>query len=65
MSVHVLLILINEMGERDKMQGLPSILSFIVMSLINSGAQMLDSIKRMTLKYLKIAVWKRQDFSLF
>ena len=56
MSVHVLLILLNEMGERDKMQGLPSILSFIVISLINSGAQMLDSIKRMTLKYLKIAV---------
>ena len=25
MSVHVLLILLNEMGERDKMQGLSSI----------------------------------------
>ena len=28
MSVHVLLNLLNELGTRDKMQGLPSILSF-------------------------------------
>ena len=27
MSVHVLLILLNELGKRDKMRGLPSILS--------------------------------------
>ena len=27
MSVHVLLNLLNELGKRDKMQGLPSILS--------------------------------------
>ena len=27
MSAHVLLILLNELGERDKMRGLPSILS--------------------------------------
>ena len=27
MSAHVLLNLLNEMGKRDKMQGLPSILS--------------------------------------
>ena len=28
MSAHVLLILLNELGKRDKMRGLPSILSF-------------------------------------
>ena len=28
MSAHVLLNLLNEMGKRDKMRGLPSILSF-------------------------------------
>ena len=27
MSIHVLLKLVNELGKRDKMQGLPSILS--------------------------------------
>ena len=27
MSAHVLLILLNELGKRDKMRGLPSILS--------------------------------------
>ena len=29
MSAHVLLNLLNELGERDKMRGLPSILSII------------------------------------
>ena len=29
MSVHVLLILLNEMGKKDKMRGLPSIISFV------------------------------------
>ena len=28
MSVHVLLNLLNELGKRDQMRGLPSILSF-------------------------------------
>ena len=28
MSAHVLLNLLNELGKRDKMRGLPSILSF-------------------------------------
>ena len=28
MSAHVLLSLLNELGKRDKMRGLPSILSF-------------------------------------
>ena len=36
MSAHVLLNLLNKLGKSDKMQGLPSILSFFSMSLINS-----------------------------
>ena len=37
MSVHVLLILLNELGKRDQMRGLPSILSlFMATSLLNS-----------------------------
>ena len=39
MSVHVLLNLLNELGKRDKMRGLPSILSFFATSLINSIIQ--------------------------
>ena len=40
MSAHVLLNLLNELGKRDKMQGLPSILYiFFATSLINSIKQ--------------------------
>ena len=39
MSAHVLLNLLNEFGKRDKMRGLPSILSLFSMSLINSIIQ--------------------------
>ena len=40
MSAHVLLNLLNELGKRDKMQGLLSILSlFFVIGLINSIIQ--------------------------
>ena len=39
MSVHVLLILLNELGKRDKMQGLPSIYLLFARSLINSIIQ--------------------------
>ena len=40
MSAHVLLDLLNELGKRDKMRGLPSILSFFfAASLINSIMQ--------------------------
>ena len=39
MSAHVLLNLLNELGKRDKMRGLPSILSLFAMSLINSIIQ--------------------------
>ena len=50
MSAHVLLNLLNELGKRDKMPGLPSILSpFRNKSnkFNNTRAQMLDSIYQM------------------
>ena len=61
MSAHVLLNLINELGKRDKMRGLPSILSLgnpRILSLFcnefnkfnNTRARMLDSIYHMTLR---------------
>ena len=39
MSAHVLLNLLNELRKRDKMQGLPSILSHFHISLTNSIIQ--------------------------
>ena len=48
MSAHILLNLLNELGKRDKMQGLPSILYLFsneFNKFNNTGAQMLDSIK--------------------
>ena len=64
-SAHVLLNLLNELGKRDKMRGLPSILSKMrglpsILSLFrnefnkfnNTRARMLDSIYHMTLRYL-------------
>ena len=39
MSAHVLLNLLNELGKKDKMRGLPSILSIFATSLINSIIQ--------------------------
>ena len=55
MSVHVLLNLLNELGKKDKMRGLPSILSLFrdkSNKFNNTGALMLDSIYHMTLKQL-------------
>ena len=51
MSVHVLLNLLNEFGKRDKMRGLPSILSLFrneFNKFNNTRARMLDSIYHMT-----------------
>ena len=51
MSAHVLLNLSNEMGKKDKMRGLPSILSLFHNELTkfnNTRARMLDSIYHMT-----------------
>ena len=48
MSVHVLFNLLNELGRRDQMRGLPSILSLFrnkFNKFNNTGAGMLDSIK--------------------
>ena len=53
MSAHVLLNLLNNLRKRDKMQGLPSILSPFrneFNKFNNTGARMLDSIYHMTLK---------------
>ena len=50
-SAHVLLNLLNELGKRDKMRGLPSILSLLrkeFNKFNNARAQMLDSIYHMT-----------------
>ena len=55
MSPRVLLNLINEIGERDKMRGLQSILSLSrneFKKFNNTRAQMLDSIYHMTLRLL-------------
>ena len=55
MSAHVLLNLFNELGERDKMRGLPSILSLFRNEFNesnNTRAQMLVSIYHMTLRLL-------------
>ena len=51
MSAHVLLNLLNEFGKRDKMRGLPSILSLFrneFNKFDNTRARMLDSIYHMT-----------------
>ena len=51
MSAHVLLNLLNELGKRDKMRGLPSILSHFrneFNKFNNTRARMLDSIYHMT-----------------
>ena len=52
MSAHVLLNLLNELGKRDKMLGLPSILSLFrneFNKFNNTRARILDSIYHMTL----------------
>ena len=52
MSAHVLLNLLNELGKRDKMRGLPSNLSLFrneFNKFNNTRARILDSIFHMTL----------------
>ena len=54
-SAHVLLNLLNELGKRDKMRGLPSILSLFrneFNKFNNTRARMLDSIYHMALRLL-------------
>ena len=55
MSTHVLFNLLNELGKRDKMRGLPSILSLFrneFNKFNNTWVRMLDSIDHMTLRLL-------------
>ena len=55
MSVHVLLNLLNKLGKRDKMRGLPNILSLFrneFNKFNNTRARILDSIYHMTLRLL-------------
>ena len=44
MSAHILLNLLNELGKRDKMQGLPTIVSLFQNDLMNSIIQQLESL---------------------
>ena len=55
MSAHVLLNLLTALGKRDKMRGLPSILSLFLNEFNkfnNTRARKLDSIYHMALKSL-------------
>ena len=55
MTAHVLLNLLNEVGKRDKMRGLQSILSLFryeFNKFNNTRAHMLDSIHHITLRLL-------------
>ena len=64
MSAHVLLNLLNELGKRDKMRGLPSILSLFrnkFNKFNNTRARMLDSIYHMT-NTLKSHFWRKKLF---
>ena len=61
MCAHVLLNLLNEVGKRDKMRGLPSILFLFRNSFNkfnNTRAQVLDSIYHMT-NTLKSHFWRK------
>ena len=61
MSAYVLLNLLNELGKRDKMRGLPSILSLFrneFNKLNNTRARMSDSIYHMT-NTLKSHFWRK------
>ena len=65
MSAHVLLNLLNELGKRDKMRGLPSILSLFrneFNKFNNTRARMLDSIYHMT-NTLKSHFWRTKRYA--
>ena len=66
MSAHVLLILLNELGKRDKMRGLPSILSLFrneFNEFNNTRVRMLDSFYHMT-NTLKSHFWRKNGIIL-
>ena len=67
MSANVLLNLLNELGKRDKMRGLPSILSLFrneFNKFNNTRARMLDSIYHMTFRLFRNLIFavKRYNF---
>ena len=60
MSAHVLLNLLNKFRKRDKMKGLPGILSLFrnqFKKFNNTGARMLDSIYHMAVNSFEIIFW--------
>ena len=66
MCAHALLNLLNKLGKRDKMRGLPSILSLFrnkFNKLNYTGARMLDSIYHMT-NTLKSHFWRKNVINL-
>ena len=65
MSAHVLLNFLNELGKRDKMRGLLSILSLFrneFNKFNNNRARMLDSIYHMT-NTLKSHFWRKKRYN--
>ena len=65
MSAHILLILLNELGKRDKLRGLPSILSLFrneFNKYNNTRARMLDSNYHMT-NTLKSHFWRKKSYN--
>ena len=65
MSAHVLLNLLNELGKRDKMRGLPNILSLFLNELNTfniTTARMLDFIYHMT-NTLKSDFWRKKRYN--
>ena len=67
MSDHVLLNLLNELGKRDKMRGLPSILSLFrneFNKFNNTRTRMLDSIYHMK-NTLKSHFWRKNVIFFF
>ena len=67
MSAHVLLKLLNKLGKRYKMRGLPSILSFFFCNEFKkfdyTRAEILDSIYHMT-NTLKSHFWRKNGIIL-
>ena len=65
MSAHILLNLLNELGKRDKMRGLPSILPLFrneFNKFNNTRARMLDSIYHTT-NTLKSHFWRKKPYT--
>ena len=65
MSAHVLLNLLHELGKRDKIRGLPSILSLFrneFNKFNNTRTRMFDSIDHMT-NTLKSYFWRKKRFN--